>query len=55
MLESELLGSPENKPEPITRPKMKRLILEYLQKISRQEVLKESLDERDEELDARYS
>ena len=47
MLEVDHLELQENNQEPITRPKLKRLILEYLQKRSRKEILLE--DPRDEE------
>lgn len=47
MLENDHLELQENKQEPITRPKLKRLILEYLQKRSRKEILLE--EPRDEE------
>lgn len=46
MLETDHLELQENNQEPITRPKLKRLILEYLQKRSRKEILAEdSCDE----------
>lgn len=41
MLEIDHLGLQDNDQEPITRPKLKRLILEYLQKRSRKEILME--------------
>jgi len=41
MLENDHLELQENNQEPITRPKLKRLILEYLQKRSRKEILLE--------------
>lgn len=41
MLETDHLELQENRQEPITRPKLKRLILEYLQKRSRKEILLE--------------
>lgn len=41
MLEADHLELQENSQEPITRPKLKRLILEYLQKRSRKEILLE--------------
>ena len=49
MLETDHLELQENNQEPITRPKLKRLILEYLKKRSRKEILQE--DSRDEEYD----
>ena len=42
MLEIDHLELQENNQEPITRPKLKRLILEYLQKRSRNEILLEA-------------
>ena len=48
MLEADHLELQENSPEPITRPKLKRLILEYLQGRTRQEVIQEALSQRDE-------
>ena len=47
MLEIDHLELQENNQEPITRLKLKRLILEYLQKRSRKEILSE--DPCDEE------
>ena len=41
MLENDHLELQENNQEPITRPKLKRLILEYLQNRSRKEILLE--------------
>jgi hypothetical protein len=41
MLKNDHLGFQENDQEPITRPQLKRLILEYLQKRSRKEILLE--------------
>ena len=41
MHETDHLELQENRQEPITRPKLKRLILEYLQKRSRKEILAE--------------
>ncbi len=41
MLEADHLELQENNQEPITRPKLKRLILEYLQNRSRKEILSE--------------
>jgi hypothetical protein len=52
MLETEHLELQENNQEPITRPKLKRLILEYLQKRSRKEILAEdSCDEGSSSVD----
>ena len=46
MLESVNLELQDNNQEPITRPKLKRLILEYLKNRSRQEILlEEACDE----------
>ena len=50
MLETNHLELQENDRELITRPKLKRLILEYLQKRSRKEILLE--EPRDEESDS---
>ena len=41
MLEFDHLELQENTQEPLTRPKLKRLIFEYLQKRSRKEILDE--------------
>ena len=41
MLEVDHLELQENAREPITRPKLKRLILEYLQKRNRKEILED--------------
>ncbi len=41
MSELDHLELQENKPEPITRAGLKRLILEYLQKRSREEVFQD--------------
>ena len=41
MLETDHLELQESRQESITRPKLKRLILEYLQKRSRKEILAE--------------
>ncbi|QWD59693.1 hypothetical protein [Polynucleobacter sp. MWH-UH35A] len=49
MLETDHLELQENRQEPIARPKLKRLILEYLQKRSRKEILQE--DPGDERAD----
>lgn len=49
MLETDHLELQENNQEPITRPKLKRLILEYLKKRSRKDILQE--DSHDEEYD----
>ena len=52
MLETDHLELQENNQEPITRPKFKRLILEYLQKRSRKEILAEdSCDEGSSSVD----
>lgn len=46
MLEADHLELQEKSQEPVTRPKLKRLILEYLQRRSRKEILlEESSDE----------
>ncbi|QWD90414.1 hypothetical protein [Polynucleobacter sp. MWH-Braz-FAM2G] len=49
MLNTDHLELLENYQEPITRSKLKRLILEYLQKRSRKEILEE--EPRDEDID----
>jgi hypothetical protein len=52
MLETNHLELQENDRELITRPKLKRLILEYLQKRSRKEILlEEPLDEESDSLE----
>lgn len=46
MIEADHLELQENSQESITRPKLKRMILEYLQKRSRKEILlEEPIDE----------
>jgi hypothetical protein len=50
MLESDHLELQENRQEPITRPKLKRLILEYLQKRSRKEILLEEPEDEESSL-----
>lgn len=52
MFNADHLELQENNQEPITRPKLKRLILEYLQKRSRQDIIKDMLNEVDEGLDS---
>ena len=52
MLESDHLDLQDNNQESLTRPKLKRLILEYLQKRSRRELVKEVLGERDENFES---
>ena len=52
MLEADHLGLQENIEEPITRPKLKRLILEYLQRRSRQDLIEEVLIEKDEGIES---
>lgn len=52
MLEVDHLELQEKNQEPITRPKLKRLILEYLQKRSRQDLIAEVLTEKDEDLES---
>ncbi|MDH6249386.1 hypothetical protein M2131_001741 [Polynucleobacter sphagniphilus] len=47
MLDADHLELQENTREPITRPKLKRLILEYLQKRSRKEILLEDPCDQD--------
>lgn len=49
MLETDHLQLQENNQEPITRPKLKRLILEYLKNRSRKEILQN--DSQDEDFD----
>jgi len=51
MLETDHLELQENHQEPITRPKLKRLIFDYLQQRSRKDLIEEVLTERDEDLD----
>ena len=51
MLETDYLELQENHQEPITRPKLKRLIFDYLQQRSRKDLIEEVLTERDEDLD----
>ena len=48
MLEVDLLGRQENTREPITRPKLKRLIFEYLHQRSRRDLIEESFIGHDE-------
>ena len=48
MLEVDHLELQEKTQEPITRPKLKRLILEYLQKRSHRDLIAEALIEKDE-------
>jgi hypothetical protein len=43
MYKNDYLELQENRQEPITRPKLKRLILEYLQKRSRKELIREAM------------
>ena len=52
MLEVDHLELQEKNQEPITRPKLKRLILEYLQKRSRKDLIAEVLTEKDEDLES---
>ena len=51
MLETDHLALQENHQEPITRPKLKRLIFDYLQQRSRKDLIEEALTQRDEDLD----
>ena len=51
MLEADHLELQERNQEPITRHKLKRLILEYLQKRSRKDLIEEVLTEKDEDLE----
>ena len=50
MLETDHLELQENRQEPITRPKLKRLILEYLQKRSRKEILLDKPEDKEPSL-----
>ena len=50
MLKVDHLEPQEKTQEPITRPKLKRLILEYLQKRSHRDLIEEVLIEKDEDL-----
>ena len=52
MLEADHLELQERNQEPITRPKLKRLILEYLQKRSHRDLIEEVLTEKDEDLES---
>ena len=51
MLETDLLELQENHQEPITRPKLKRLIFDYLQQRSRKDLIEEVLTQKGEDLD----
>jgi len=52
MLDADHLELQANNQEPFTRPKLKRLIFEYLQKRSHRDLIEEVLTERDEDLDS---
>ena len=52
MLETDHLALQENHQEPITRPKLKRLIFDYLQQRSRKDLIEEVLTERDVDLES---
>jgi hypothetical protein len=51
MLETDHLALQENQQEPITRPKLKRLIFDYLQQRSRKDLIEEVLTQKGEDLD----
>ena len=51
MLETDHLALQENHQEPITRPKLKRLIFDYLQQRSRKDLIEEVLTQKGEDLD----
>jgi hypothetical protein len=52
MLEFDHLELQENNQEPMTRPKLKRLIFEHLQQRSRKDLIEEALVEKDEALES---
>ena len=52
MLDTDHLELQENNREQITRPKLKRLIFEYLQKRSHMDLIKDSFIEQDENLES---
>jgi hypothetical protein len=52
MLDADHLEFQANNQEPFTRPKLKRLIFEYLQQRSRKDLIEEVLMERDEDYES---
>jgi hypothetical protein len=50
MLDADHLDLQVNNQETLTRPKLKRLIFDYLQQRSRKDLIKEVLTEKDENL-----
>jgi hypothetical protein len=52
MLDADHLELQANNQEPFTRPKLKRLIFEYLQQRSRKDLIEEALTEKDEGLES---
>ena len=52
MLDADYLEFQENNQEPMTRPKLKRLIFEHLQQRSRKDLIEEVLTEKDEGLES---
>lgn len=52
MLEFDHFELQENNQEPMTRPKLKRLIFEHLQQRSRKDLIEEALVEKDEALES---
>ena len=52
MLDADHLELQANNQEPLTRPKLKRLIFEYLQQRSRKDLIEEVLTEKDEALES---
>jgi len=52
MLDADHLDLQANNQEPLTRPKLKRLIFDYLQQRSRKDLIKEVLTEKDEGLES---
>lgn len=52
MLEFDHLELQENNQEPMTRPKLKRLIFEHLQQRSRKDLIEEALVKKDEALES---
>jgi len=52
MLDADHLELQANNQEPLTRPKLKRLIFDYLQQRSRKDLIGEVLTEKDEGLES---
>jgi len=52
MLDADHLELQANNQEPLTRPKLKRLIFAYLQQRSRKDLIEEALTEKDEGLES---